>query len=606
MALEPGVPPREPPQRGGFPVRRRRLSAWLSELAHLDRRERSRRLHEGVYTLNRLEIPPRRRLALMEQLRPAVREVLDYLSSRIQSQALPLPERARRIYDLNIDLLRECALGYTIVLVAEGPNGRRRRIAPAAERALALHGEWMLRAAQIYARVPDAFWETANGIYDIADRAGVAYRAIEDAELPQGDGQRTSQTPIAIYRRILLFALAGTQGLSRGEAERIYRALAEWADDAHLGIDDGAVSGGTCFAIDLETARGPSPLSEWTVTPEARIRVLEVDTVVDRVEALYRQSPPDDSPLADRNRVGAAALRRLIDSWRPATHERSERAQRGEEVDAEVTLSVIVARLTAEFAPEEEERKQRRHRLDTPGAALTLQTIERPDDPGDSPAEGTAGASWDEVEVGQDRSAGYAAARRAEARLDREGTRPEHPRWLLQDVSATGWRLWWASDGSSRATVGELAALRLASDDGSGHRWSIGVIRRMQFLDDERFEIGVHALSRRVTPARVRREPANPNRKRDRRNEPSEPALMLPASQALDTPATLLVPAHMFRQGEILELDLPERLLRIRLAAIRENTGSFSQYELETAPSRGRSAQQRYGEMAGNDPGHQT
>ncbi len=605
MALEPGIPLRETPQRGGFPVRRRKLSAWVSGLAHLDRRERSRRLHEGVHTLNRLEIPPRRRLALMEELRPGIREVLDYLASRIQSQALPLPERARRIYDLNIDLLRECALGYTIVLVAEGPGGRRRRIALAAERALALHGEWMLRSAQIYSQVPEAFWENVNGIFDIAERAGVAYRAVEDADLPQGDGKRTSQSPIAIYRRILLFALAGTQGLRRGEAERIYWTLAEWADDAHLGTDDGAVSGGTCFAIDLETARGPSPLGEWTVTPEARIRVLEVDTVVERVEALYRESPPDDSPLADRNRVGAAALGRLINSWRPATHERSERAQRGEEVDAEVTLSVIVARLAAEFAPEEAQQR-RRHRLDTPGAALTLQTIERPDASGGESAEGAAGASWDEVEVGQDRSAGYAAARRAEARLDREGTGPEHPRWLLQDVSATGWRLWWASDGSSRATVGELAALRLSSDDGSGHRWSIGVIRRMQFLDDERFEIGVHALSRQVTPARVRREPANPNRKRDRRGEPSEPALMLPASQTLDTPATLLVPAHMFRQGEILELDLPERMLRVRLATIRENTGSFSQYELENAPSRGRSAQQGNDETAGQESSRRT
>lgn len=599
MALEPGIPPRERPQRGGFPVRRRGLSAWISGLAHLDRRERSRRLHEGVHALNRLDIPPRRRLLLMEELRPGIREVLDYLASRIQSQALPLPERARRIYDLNIDLLRECALGYTIILVAEGADGRRRRIAPAAERALALHGEWMLRAAQIYSRVPEAFWEAVNGIYDIAERAGVAYRAVEDEDLPPGDRQRRSQSPIAIYRRILLFALAGTQGLRRGEAERIYRALAEWADDAHLGIDDGAVSGGTCFAVDLETARGPSPLGEWTVSPEARLRVLEVDTLVARIEELERQSPPDDSPLADRNRVGSAALRRLIDSWRPATHERSERAERGEEVDAEVTLNVIVARLAAENAPDEE-RTKRRHRLDTPGAALTLQTIERAGDEGRQAAEGDAGASWAEVEVGQDRSVSYGAARRAEARLDREGNLPEHPRWLLKDVSNTGWRLWWDSDGSSRATVGELAALRLSADDGGGHRWSIGVIRRMQFLDEQRFEIGVHALSRRGMPARVRREPANPNRKRDRRGEPSEPALMLPASQTLDTPATLLVPAHMFRQGEILELDLPQRMLRIRLGTIRENTGSFSQYELETAPSRGRSAREQHGD-SGDD-----
>ena len=581
---------RKSSDNGEFSIDRRGISRWLRELEGVDRRERSRRLVDGIKHINRLDIPARRRLAIMEELRPVTREMLDYLASRVHSQSLPLPEQARTVYDRNIELLCESALGYVIVVRTEGAGGRRKSIALAAERALARNGEWMLRAAQIYTGIPLAFWHTIHTVYATAEKADVATRRVD---APEAANSRARQSPASIYKRILLFALAETEGMRRGEAERIYRGLGEWAELAELGTED-EVSMPTRFAVDLESPRPPMPPEQMTLSGDSRLRILGVDGVVERIVELERAAPPEDAPPTDSSQLRASTLRRLIDSWHPFSHDRSERSYRGEEVDAEVSLPVIQARLGKEYEPKDQSEDQgesRRARLS--GAALTLQTIDSNEIEA-APASAPADDRWREIGRGQRRSAAYDAARRMEARLDQEGALPEHPRWLLADVSASGYRLIWDTRGGSRAAVGELVALRLADDEGADDtgvgRWEVGVIRRMRFIDDSRFEIGAHTLSDHPLPGRVRREPENPNRKRDRSKEPSEPVIVLRGREDEAVAPIVITPAHMFRSGEVLELELPDRYVRIRLGTIQENTGAIGAYEIRSAPPRGRRA----------------
>lgn len=112
------------------------------------------------------------------------------------------------------------------------------------------------------------------------------------------------------------------------------------------------------------------------------------------------------------------------------------------------------------------------------------------------------------------------------------------PRWLLADASASGFPLIRDGEGSCRAAVGELIALRLTS----------------------------------------------------RNSEPSAPAVVLPADQARGLPTTVVVPARMFREGQIVELDLHEQMLRLVLSELHEETGAFSRYGVMPAPPRGRHA----------------
>ncbi|MDZ7748206.1 MAG: hypothetical protein U5K43_04620 [Halofilum sp. (in: g-proteobacteria)] len=106
----------------------------------------------------------------------------------------------------------------------------------------------------------------------------------------------------------------------------------------------------------------------------------------------------------------------------------------------------------------------------------------------------------------------------------------------------------------------------------------------MQFVDAAQFLVGCEALSARVSAATVRRAPANHNRRRRRDQEPTEPALLLPGTRAKGEPATVLLPAYMFSDGDTLELDVRGKTLRILLAGMREYSGSFAQFGIAPAP----------------------
>lgn len=568
---------------GGFPDTPRALRRWLDAAERQEHRTLSRRLLEAARALNGQDLAPRERLRMLELLRPSARKGLDYLGGRIHAQALPLQVSAKAAFDLDLELLDELTRGYEDALFREPAGLRRRTAALAAERALALQGEHMLRVAQTYSPLDDGFHKRVNAIYRQAEAADAARYPVTNDELRFAERQR--QTSETMFKRVLLFDLAGVQGFRRGEARRLYRALEGWADLARLhGIDGDGDNALPRFAVDTDSDQPPHLLEEAGSGPG--VRILEVDDLVHHVERQRIDRGLADNPVPADNELGAAALAHLVDNWRPGNYQRSARTHRGVEVDAEATLNVIHTRIAMELEPEDAEPD--------PVAATAGWSLEPLGEGGSGDGgriDGVRpGINWNEVSHGRDLSASYVAAREEEARLVRAEAQTVVPRWLLADVSASGFRLIWDGEGSCRAAVGELIALRLTSRSGQRSRWCVGVVRRMRFLDERRFEIGVEALSRTTIPARVRSEPANRNVTRFRDSEPSAPAVVLPADRARRFPTTVVVPAHMFREGQIVELDLHERMLRLMLNELREETGAFSLYGVTPAPERGRHA----------------
>lgn len=567
----------------GLPDTPRALRRWLDAAERQEHRTLSQRLLEVARGLNGLDLAPRERLRMLELMRPIARKGLDYLGGRIHAQALPLQVSARVAFDLDLELLDELTRGYEDALFREPAGLRRRTAALAAERALALQGEHMLRVAQTYNPLDEGFHKRVNAIYRQAEAADAASYPVTNEELRFASRRR--QTPETMFKRILLFDLAGVQGFRRGEARRLYRALEGWADLTRLhGLDDDVDNALPRFAVDTDSGKPPHLLEAAGNGPG--VRILEVDDLVHQVEQQRIDRGPADNPLPADNELGAAALARLVDNWRPGNYQRSARSHRGVEVDAEATLNVIHTRIAMELEPEDAEPD--------PVAATADWSLE-PLGEGEARDGGRTdgvrpGINWNEVSHGRDLSASYVAAREEEARLVRAEAQNVVPRWLLADVSASGFRLIWDGEGSCRAAVGELVALKLNSRTGQRSRWCVGVVRRMRFLDERRFEIGVEALSRTTIPARVRSEPANRNVTRFRDSEPSAPAVVLPADRSRRLPTTVVVPAHMFREGQIVELDLHERMLRLVLSELREETGAFSLYGVTPAPERGRHA----------------
>ncbi|WP_070989461.1 hypothetical protein [Halofilum ochraceum] len=567
----------------GFPDTPRALRRWLDAAERQEHRTLSQRLLEAARALNGMDLAPRERLRMLELMRPTARKGLDYLGGRIHAQALPLQVAARVAFDLDLELLDELTRGYEDALTREPAGLRRRTAALAAERALTLLGEQMLRVAQTYGTLDDGFHERVNRVYRRAEAADAAGHAVENDQLRFAARQR--QSPETMFKRILLFDLAGVQGFRRGEARRLYRALEGWADLARLhGVDSDVDNSLPRFAVDTDSGEPPRLLEEAGSGPG--VRILEVDDLVHHVEQQRIDRGPEDNPVPAENELGATALARLVDNWRPGNYQRSARTRRGVEVDAEATLNVIHARIAMELEPEEAEPDPVAET-----AGWSLEPIGEGSSGDAARLDGVRpGINWNEVSRGRDLSPSYVAAREEEARLVRSEAQNLAPRWLLADVSASGFRLIWDGSGSCRAAVGELVALKLTNRPDQRGRWCVGVVRRMRFLDERRFEIGVEALSRTTLPARVRAEPANRNVTRFRDSESSAPAVVLPADRARGLPTTVVVPAHMFREGQIIELDLHDRMLRLVLNNLREETGAFSRYTVTPAPERGRHA----------------
>lgn len=603
MTTKLELPERRPAVRDEAFASLRGTRRWLEELEGGSDRETAARFMEGLKHVNRLELRPGHRLNIAELLRPTARRLIDRFVQRISTQRLPLDDASRRNFQVLLMLLREQGLAYDIVVDALAGARRppRSKLALAIERSLGCRGETMLRCAQVHAPLPQVFWHDSHFLYRLAESCDCAERRVRDDELVVAPRRR--QSPLDMYKRLLLFGIAPIDGLRRSQAERLYQRLETWCRLADMKTAT-AVSADKAqwFHVDLAAPEPPQPgLPAGTNTADTRM--LDITSVLTEAQRLLPDAPSEND-VPGTAEVDAAALSRLIDGWSGRVERRGERAIRSEPADIETSLKRIRERLLADAALPEIGTTYDRSRPLGSVSSLALQTIERPDHEWQGERKQTSARAHDLPGAW-----GAREEKQAVAAAPSKAT-PEHQRnWALVDTSDGGFRLRWEGGTSSPAAVGELVALRqelpATEDVPKGEeaplreRWSLGVIRRIRMIDDSRFDAGVETLGRHPAPAVVRREPANPHRKRDRKSEPVEPALMLPAVRSREIPATVLVPAHLFREGEILELDVQDRVLRVRLGTARESSSAFTRFELTTAPTRGRSAASRRGNRPG-------
>ena len=141
--------------------------------------------------------------------------------------------------------------------------------------------------------------------------------------------------------------------------------------------------------------------------------------------------------------------------------------------------------------------------------------------------------------------------------------------WEVVNISAGGYCLRWNSDDTSKAQIGELISLQ---EFGSNNKfeWRIGVIRWMQFTQENGLEIGVQVISPKVITATAQRL--------NRPNETPFECLMLPGIKALKQASSMILPSHAFKTNDKLKVKILENKVDIILGEIKEHTGSFTQF----------------------------
>lgn len=576
----------------GWPNGLRDWNHWLDGVSKVDSRELAPRVRELLIALERRSMSATDRIRVLETINPAIRRVLDYLSTRVNAQPLPLPAAADEAYRTLVDVFARYAAAYELAL--DAPNGRplsRRNVALAGERALSLHGERALRILQTYDALPAEFWQQVNATYALVENAGVAKREVR--RNARGARARTARSPQRSYKRLLLLVLAGPFGFSRNDMYRVYLALDAWSALGRLAdLAQAGDSGFSHFAIDLDEGTGPLALSE--IPTGGNVRVLDASQLLVHIEHLHSSPGAQQRGVPYEEEIRGDLLARLRDSWLPGGHQRSERARRGSMVDAEVSLRAAHARITEDARPP---GKQTETEMNLPsGWSIERDVRENIGLDGIHPVDHRlardrrgvrAGVNWNDApEPIED----LVLSEQTPATEPRAGGRAEAdagPRWLLEDVSATGFRLIWTSKGSCAVTVGEVIALRTTRTPDAGSRWCAGIVRRIRMLDANRFEIGVEIVARNAMAASVRPLGDSDRREQALDAAPDTPALLLPSDREAGKPAQILLPSRLNRDGETVELSLNGRTTRFALSRLREDTSIVSRYELSLPDRRG-------------------
>lgn len=92
------------------------LSSWIAELPTANVGLATRLMHDFVIEFNTIEMPSQLRLNALEQLRPSVLIIEDYLRSRLMRTGFPKEENDQKILTVLVAIEKEFSIGYWMVL----------------------------------------------------------------------------------------------------------------------------------------------------------------------------------------------------------------------------------------------------------------------------------------------------------------------------------------------------------------------------------------------------------------------------------------------------------------------------------------------------------
>ncbi|MDQ1363755.1 MAG: cyclic-di-GMP-binding protein [Pseudomonadota bacterium] len=574
------IPEQVPANEDDFPTHPRKVKKWLEGLKQANMGDYTRLVYNGLLKLNRTAMPPDHRFENMEMLRQPLRHIFNQLHKQFVNRTLPLPEKSLKIVNLNQTLLSEMAMGYKI-LVFEASNDITRvdskHVLIACERALHYLSEMLLRYSQIYTEQPKGNWWDIHHVYAYAETKRLHQKSVKDSELKSG-----ASTVEDLYKQILLFSLAKPNSMRQSDADRVYKSMPGWVQRTALSSKPVANNLNRHYCCRLDRDLPPACITAEEMPDADSLRIISTAALVNYLRSQIDETDMLSNGVAFGDQVSQETLRALVTAWSLCSKRRFSRAVREAEIKVSIGLNPIFESLTAETATPSKQKEKKHPSMfsleSIPESARVNRDIFSQQDPNifithpELRAEkDKSAANWDLVGRGRTLTEGYTSELQKQQN-EMGDVNKEAPdlHWQISNVSAGGYCLRWASENPSRALVGELIGVREREPD-STFQWRVGIIRWMQYSYQTGLEIGVQILSPKVISCTVQRI--------ERKNEQPFRCLMLPGIKPIQQPSTLLMPAHAFRKGNPLKLNVYERDMDISLGTIREHTGSFTQFQ---------------------------
>ncbi len=201
------------------------VEQWLFELPTANPGLATRLLQDYVTDLNALKLPLQLRLDVLEQIRPKVLIIEDYLRSRLLRTAFPKEENDIKILQVLALIEKEYTIGYWIVLkeLANRPVSwfQGKNLALSLQRCIKGLSSIVVSHYMMGSPIPDWVWIDLHSLHRLSIKLKKETTKVsDDASL-----LNKASSPDECYRQILLLSLAQPSGLMQKEISLVYNFI---------------------------------------------------------------------------------------------------------------------------------------------------------------------------------------------------------------------------------------------------------------------------------------------------------------------------------------------------------------------------------------------
>lgn len=201
------------------------LQHWITELPTANPGLATRLLHDFLADFNAMDMNIQLRLDALELLRPSVRDIEDYLRSRLIKAGFPKEENDKKILNVLISIEKEFTIGYWMVLKEltrrdvgwfQGKNA-----ALTIQRCIKGLSSIIISHFIMGMPIPDWVWIDLHSLYKLSVKI-----KNDTTKVSNDIGQfHKSSSPEECYRQILLLSLADPTGLMQKEILLVYNFI---------------------------------------------------------------------------------------------------------------------------------------------------------------------------------------------------------------------------------------------------------------------------------------------------------------------------------------------------------------------------------------------
>lgn len=568
---------RRNPLKGDFDFRAANLEKWIEELPRGSVGETGQLLHEKLIELNSLNIKFQERMNCLELFREPVQYVTDSIKKHFIYTTFPISQRVWRSAVACRSIHAALANGYKIaahdISHANILFYDKKLLVTAIHRAVSYIEQILLNCYQVYEAYLFDYWKDLNSLYAYAEEKDL-HETLTVDKMHQHSKKTTIRDE---YVRALLLFMTDPDHLRQGEVSKIHVNLERWISYVKLypleGNSQDSVAAKT--VVNLSSEFPPRVLRALPEEDDINtLRCIDVSKLLPVIQDELKKSDKNVSNTLvglelESEILPANLVNRIIESWSGAKKRRFNRQRINQKVRLSIGLSNIHQLLKSNIEVASKQSPLTNEVSDNnkfcSSATYDVSDIED---------ENTLDPDvWDMVYPTTKQDFNYQNEK-------------EHPKiegssskdlftsdsWRMINQSPEGFCLTCIENCGENIQVGELIGINVKEDATSG--WSsVAMVRWIRSYGENGTVLGGAMLSPNTVAVGIKTFSENHNESELQR------ALYFSEIDALERPASLVLPSLASRAGQLLKLHIPGKKDRqVKLTRLLGSNHLVSQF----------------------------